>query len=150
MADAFGTTVDGAVNMIVDSLESGGDAFLDARKNIVKKMKKYSSSENSTYNDLASRLKGLEDKFGEDFIDILGNVYNNLENSGDSELTSLATKQFLEKAESTRDKAELENVSDFINSINWGSSIEAAAALREEIQRGSGAAKEFAQTLSSA
>jgi hypothetical protein len=54
MAVAFGTTVDGAVKMVVDSLESGGDAFVDARKNVVKKMAKHTGKNQDQYLDLAT------------------------------------------------------------------------------------------------
>jgi hypothetical protein len=38
----------------------------------------------------------------------------------------------------------MEDVSNFVENVNWNNSIEAATALREEIEHGTGAAKEFA------
>lgn len=148
MANAFGTTVDGAVSLIVNSLESGGDAFLDTRKNIAKKMSKYAKTEKS-YEKSALDLKSFEDKFGAEFIDTLANVFNSLELSGNEDFSAFGVNTFREFA-TDKTKQEMEDVSNFVENVNWGNSIEAAAALREEIKHGTGAAKEFAQTLSNA
>ena len=148
-ADVFNLELHEAVEQISSSFEAGGDAFLDVRTNVIKKMKKYDSSD-KTADYLVQHLKGLEDKFGEEFVDMTSNIYGNLELTGDEALVSAGAAEFMRVASETSDITQLEQISDFVGSVNWGNSIEAAAALREEIQRGSGAAKDFAQTLSNA
>jgi hypothetical protein len=43
----------------------------------------------------------------------------------------------------------IREISDFVNDINWNNPIQAASRLKEELEHGRGATKEFAQAVSS-
>jgi hypothetical protein len=96
-AASFRMSVEEAVEQISSSFEAGGDAFLDTRKNIVKKMSKYAKTEKS-YEKSALDLKSFEDKFGAEFIDTLANVFSSLELSGNEEFSAFGINTFREFA----------------------------------------------------
>ena len=146
MADAFDTSVDGAVEMIVDSLETGGDAFVDARKNVVKKMAKHTGKNQDQYLDLATQLQVYEKVFGEEIVQTMSNVFSSLEMSNNDELVAQGFAAF-QRVLDTGDRTAVEEVSGFIQEVNWNSSIEALDALNYELEHGTEATKEYAANL---
>ena len=144
--ETFGMTIEQATEQIAASLESGGDAFIDARKKVVGKMTKYTGKDQKDFFGLATKLQVYEEAFGEEIVGVISNVFSSLELSGDNELVSSGYQAFQEVLE-TGTMADVEDASEFISSINWNNSIEALAAINQELDTGVGASKQFAQSL---
>ena len=113
---------------------------------LVKRMSKYSSKDLEGYEINANILAGLELKFGERINGILDGVLSSLEKSGDEALITQGFEQFRETAMAGT-KEEMEELSSFIQDIDWSNPIEAAHRLNQEISTGTGLTKEYAQNI---
>ena len=113
---------------------------------LVKRMSKYSSKDLEGYEVNSNILAGLELKFGERISNILDGVLSSLEKSGDEALITKGFEQFRETAMAGT-KEEMEELSSFIQNIDWSNPIEAAYRLNQEIATGTGLTKEYAQGI---
>lgn len=113
---------------------------------LVKRMSKYSSKDLEGYEINANILAGLELKFGERINNILDGVLSSLEKTGDEALITKGFEQFRETA-MIGTKEEMEELSSFIQDIDWSNPIEAAYKLNQEIATGTGLTKEYAQSI---
>lgn len=132
--------------MLEENVRIATERSVKERGNLVKKMSKYSSKEMEGYEVNSGVLAGLELKFGEKINGILEGVLNSLEQSGDEAVVIKGFEQFRNTAmEGT--KEELEEITSFVESVNWTNPIESADKLNQELITGSELTKQYAQGI---
>ena len=139
-ADTFYDTIESNLNMAKIRVEK-------QRKNVVKNLSQYGNTLSGQVTDDAAMLALLEAKFGD--YDILGafdSVISSLEATGDTDLIAAGLQGFQTVAQFGT-QAEVEELKSFISDTNWNNPIEAASALNEELETGSGLTKTYAQQL---
>ncbi len=167
MAGAFGfETVDEFGDMVFTNLNNARKEYQKKYANLAKSYGKATQvgtgkivtnieegSEDLTkgYEGIVERVQTLQDKYsaqGLDFVDVAESIDTSLQASGNGQLTNLGNQAFLEISEDTKTSSQdLQDIQSFVNSFDWSNPIDGAAAFKEELTRGSGASKEFAEQL---
>ena len=124
----------------------GGAEFVKARRSLIKNMSKYSSIGEKSYEENANILAGLEEKFGDQIRFTLENVISSLQLTGDEPLTS-AGFDYFKKVAQTGTQEDVDNLSKFIESIDWTDPINGAYKLNQAVLKGSEITKGFAETI---
>jgi len=91
-------------------------------------------------------LADLELKYGDWIRTAFEGVFSSLEKTGDDALISKGYEQFRDVA-ITSTAEEVKDLSYFIEKIDWSNPIDSAYALNQEIERGTGLTKEYAQGM---
>jgi hypothetical protein len=124
---------------------AGGAEFIKARKNLVKNMTKYSTDNKKDYEANAELLNLLEAKYKDlDVSGILTDVIGRLEATGDEEFSTAAYEAFRDIMMKAEGEAQMKEALHFLESIDLSNPIDALDKINEEIQSGSGHAKELA------
>ena len=158
LADQMGIELNQLYNTIAENIESGSDRITDQRKDLVQNMNKYSNQYDEAGKKIAGEselnantLRTLEESYGESFRGTLEGVFSSLERSGDSALISAGYSNFLGQAVAGKDevsaRADVEELAEYINGINWANPIESMNQLNDTIANGTGLAKQFAQSI---
>ena len=136
------------VEQLDQVFEQGGAEFIKARRNLVRNMSKYSATEKGNLDANANILTKFEETYGSWIVDSLNNVIGSLESTGDQELVTAGLEYFkVTGMEGT--KEEVQELSEFIESISWEDPIQGAYQLNQEIKEGSALTKDFASVITS-
>ena len=146
MAKKLGMSVDTFYDSIESNLNMAKSRVEKQRKNVVKNLSQYGNTLNGQVTDDAAMLALLEAKFGDYILETFDSAIKSLEYTGDKDLIS-AGIQGLQATAQYGTKADVEQIANFINEVNWSSPIEAASALNDELKTGTNLTKEFAQGM---
>ena len=159
MAKAFNMEVEDLAALLNDNFTAAIDRIQKSRQSATSKLAKISrdgkrakQSEEDFLFEQATRLKSLEERFGENIRFSIENIYNKLSAAGDEAIAAEGLKAYLRIAEDTNldtvfAKGQLDDIEKFVNQVDWSNPIEAAHKLRQEIEYGSGASIEYARNL---
>lgn len=159
MAEAFNMEVEELAVLLTDNFTAAIDRIQKSRQDATSKLakisresKKAGQSEEEFLVEQATRLKSLEERFGENIRFSIENIYNKLSATGDEAIATEGLKAYLRIAEDTSldtaiAKGRLNDIEKFVNQVDWSNPIEAAHRLRQEIEYGSGASIEYARNL---
>lgn len=131
--------------------KSYGKATQVGTGKIITNIEEGSEDLSNGYKEVVNRIQALQDRYsaeGIDFVDVAENVDTSLQASGNNQLANLGNQAFLEMSEDTQTTGkDLQDIQNFVNSFDWSNPIDGAAAFKDELTRGSGASKEFAESL---
>ena len=149
-ADAIGIEVGEFAELLTKNVEAAADRITDERKTLATKMAKYSTGDYSRagegYEVMAQTLAGYEARFGDAGREMMTEVMNSLEASGDENLISSGWTKFMSMSlEMTKEEAQ--GLADTISNINWANPIEATKQINQQLKIGSGSSREFAQHI---
>ena len=148
IAGSFGGSVVEVGNLLSSNMIMAMDRIDKQRRDLAKRMTKYSTNKNTTFNDNMNILSGLEQKFGEQIRYALENVFNSLDKTGDFSIISQGF-EFFKNTAITGTQQEVDQLTKFIEQINWSDPIDAAYKLNKELAYGSELTKGFAQAVNS-
>ena len=146
MAKQLETTEEDLIETLTENFESAIDRIAKQRHDLTKQMSKYSSKDMQGYEINANILAGLEEKFSEQIRFTLENVIASLETTGDDSLISSGYEYFRDVALSGGQK-DIEQLSNFIDHIDWSDPINGAYELNQAISKGSEITRGFAETI---
>ena len=146
MAETLEIGEDQLIAQLEEIFAAGGAEFVKVRRSLIKNMSKYSSIGEKSYEENANILAGLEEKFGDQIRFTLENVISSLQLTGDEPLTSAGFDYFKKIAQIGTQK-DVDNLSNFIESIDWTDPINGAHELRLAISKGSEITRGFAETV---
>ena len=146
MATQLETTIEDLTKTLTENFESATDRIAKQRRDLTRQMSKYSSKDSQDYEINANILAGLEEKFGEQIRFTLENVIGSLEMTGDDSLISSGYEYFRDVALSGNQK-DVEQLSEFIDSIDWTDPINGAYKLNQAVSKGSEITRGFAETI---
>ena len=146
-AESIGIEVDEFAELLTKNVEAAADRITDERKTLATKMTKYSTGDYSRagegYEVMAQTLAGYEARFGDAGREMMTEVMNSLEASGDESLISSGWTKFMALSLEMTQK-EAQGLADTISNINWANPIEATKQINQQLKTGSGASREFA------
>ena len=160
MAKQFGfNDRNGLVSLIKENLLIANERQMKERVKLGKELKKYDKAFN-IYGEgdlenhaIANFLKWQEDNRGAEFTESFASLIDSISDSGDEGIIEQAITKFREMSGAmdgnklVYNTEELQAVSDLVSEINWNNPIQAAARLNEEIQSGTPATREYAESL---
>ena len=146
MAAAFDMDPTELEQIINQNFKSATDRIAKQRKDLTKKMSKYSKKGQQGYELNAGILSGLELKFGEEIRGTLEDVFNSLDEAGDENLLAAGFEQFKNVAMKGTIK-EVQELKGFIDSIDWSNPIDAAHKLNQEVKNGTAITRNYAQEM---
>ena len=149
----------GLVSLIKENLLIANERQMKERVKLGKELKKYDKAFN-VYGEgdlenhaIANFLKWQEDTRGAEFTESFASLIDSISDSGDEGIIEQAITKFREMSSAmdgnnlVYNTEELQAVSDLVSEINWNNPIQAAARLNEEIQSGTPATREYAESL---
>lgn len=148
MAQKFGLSVNEMAGVIAGNVAMATDRIVKQRKQTVGKMKK--SMRDKSYDELANQLAQYEQKFaqfGINFNQTLNDMFTSLEASGSQKLVDVGLQQMMKIAETDTTGEKIQDMSRFINSVDWSNPIQSVKALNEEIKNGSAETRQLAQDM---
>ena len=149
-AEAMNTTPEALFELVTSNVEMATKRMANQRKDLVVQMNKYTKMQQGSLSDFnAGILKGLEEDYGDNFRDTLQSIFEALGRSGDDSIIGAGYGNFITKALQGLEEADLYELADFIENIDWSSPIEAAYQLNREVNKGNGISKEFAENMTS-
>ena len=152
--DAFDNFVNkfgqNAGQLLLENFNMAADRITKTRVDLAKKMRRSNGDYKSTFDSeeeyIASELKRLEDSYGTQIRDTLNTIFSKLSDTGDQALVDTGYQKFMEISQ-TGSAEDLQDISDFVEGIDWTNPIQAAKQLNNEIENGTGATKEYAAAL---
>ena len=146
MATAFDMDPTELEQIINQNFKSATDRIVKQRKDLTKKMSKYSQKGQQGYELNAGILSGLELKFGEEIRGTLEDVFNSLDEAGDENLLAAGFEQFKNVAMKGTIE-EVQTLKGLIDSIDWSNPIDAAYKLNQEVKSGTAITRKYAQEM---
>ena len=140
-------TFDGITEMLVTNFENASNRISKERRDLTRRMTKYSPDKKKNFETNANDLAGLEEKFGEQIRTTLNSALNSFEITGDFNITSEGFEYFKNVAISGTEE-ELQQLVNLIDRINWNDSIEGAYQLRTELENGTEITQGLAHVIS--
>lgn len=133
--ESLSMTFDEITEMLITNFENASDRISKERRDLTRRMTKYSPDKKKNFEANANDLAGLEEKFGEQIRTILNDALNSFEITGDFNIASEGFEYFKNVAISGTEE-ELQQLVNLIDRINWNDSIEGAYQLRAELEKG--------------
>ena len=146
MATAFDMDPTELEQIINQNFKSATDRIVKQRKDLTKKMSKYSQKGQQGYELNAGILSGLELKFGEEIRGTLEEVFNSLSEAEDENLLTVGFEQFKNVAMKGTIE-EVQTLKGLIDSIDWSNPIDAAYKLNQEVKNGTAITRKYAQEM---
>lgn len=146
MAAAFDMDSAELEQIINENFKTATDRIAKQRKDLTKKMSKYSQKGQQGYELNAGILSGLELKFGEEIRGTLEDVFNSLDEAGDENLLIAGFEQFKNVAMKGTIE-EVQTLKGLIDSIDWSNPIDAAYKLNQEVKNGTAITRKYAQEM---
>lgn len=140
-------TFDKITEMLVTNFENASDRISKERRDLTRRMTKYSPDKKKNFETNANDLAGLEEKFGEQIRTTLNSALNSFEITGDFNIASEGFEYFKNVAISGTEE-ELQQLVNLIDRINWSDSIEGAYQLRTELANGTEITQGLAHVIS--
>lgn len=140
-------TFDGITEMLVTNFENASNRISKERRDLTRRMTKYSPDKKKNFETNANDLAGLEEKFGEQIRTTLNSALNSFEITGDFNIASEGFEYFKNVAISGTEE-ELQQLVNLIDRINWNDSIEGAYQLRTELENGTEITQGLAHVIS--
>lgn len=151
LAEALNTTPDALFELITSNIDFATKRIKNQREDLIKSMSQYGPE--IYFEGEADKIKGnsylladLENKYGEDFRNTLQDVFDSVSRSDDEALIGNVYSQFIKTA-IEGNKQQVNELSDFINEVDWSNPIEATNSLNKELRHGTSASKDFAQNI---
>jgi hypothetical protein len=146
MADAAGKKgldMDELYNTMAENYESAVDRITKQRAGLIANMSKYTDG---NMQQSTNMLAYLETRFGDEGRDMLESVFSSLERSGDKSIIGAGYGNFITTA-LTGSKEEAQDLANFISQIDWSNPIEAASALKKEVESSNEVTKKFSNNM---
>ena len=149
----------GLISIIKENLLIANERQMKERVKLGKELKKYDKAfnvygqEGLENHAIANFLKWQEDNRGAEFTESFASLIDSISDSSDEGIIEQAITKFREMSGAmdgnklVYNTEELQAVSDLVSEINWNNPIQAAARLNEEIQSGTPATREYAESL---
>ena len=150
-AEAMNTTPEALFELVTSNIDFAAKRIQNQRKDLIKSISQYGPE--IYFEGEADKIKGnsylladLENKYGENFRNTLQDIFDSVSRSDNEALTENVYSQFIKTAIEGNEQ-QINELSDFINEVDWSNPIEATNSLNKELRHGTSASKDFAQNI---